>query len=160
MLPGSEVAALLAELGITHVVWLPDSGLGPWEADLESSPAFKLLRVCRESEAWGLAAGLYLGGARPMIVMQTTGVFDSGDSLRNFLFDLRLPLFAIIGHRSYLVENTTDTAKHFAEPILQAWGLDYVLLARTDETPRLREHILKCRAAAKPGIALLAEGRM
>jgi sulfopyruvate decarboxylase subunit alpha len=160
MLPGPEVAEMLAELGVSHVVWLPDSGLGPWEAALESSPAFRLMRVCRESEAWALAAGLYLGGAQPMVVMQTTGMFDSGDSLRNFMFDLRLPLFGIIGHRSFLVENTTDTAKYFAEPILQAWGIDYVLLAKTDETPRLREHILKCRAAAKPGIALLAEGRM
>jgi sulfopyruvate decarboxylase subunit alpha len=140
-------------------VWLPDSALGTWEADLESATAFRLLRVCRESEAWALAAGLHLGGARPMIVMQTTGLFDSGDSLRNTLFDLRLPMYAIVGHRSYLVPNSPDTAKRFAEPILQAWGLDYVLLAKTDDGPQLRDHILKCRAVNKPGIALLAEGR-
>ena len=119
---------MLADVGTTHVVWVPDSALGDWESALESSPAFRLLRVCRESEAWALAAGLHLGGAQPMIVMQTTGMFDSGDSLRNCLFDLRLPLFAIVGHRSFLIENTTDTAKHFAEPILNAWGIDYVLL--------------------------------
>jgi len=160
LLPAAEVAALLAELGTTHVVWLPDSDVGQWESALQSSPAFRLLRVCRESEAWTIAAGLLIGGARPMIVMQTTGMFDSGDSLRNCLFDMRLPLYAIVGHRSYLVENSTDTAKHFAEPILKAWGLDYILLARTDETPQLREHILKCHAAGKPGVALLAEGRM
>lgn len=160
MLPGTEVADLLTDLGYTHVVWLPDSGLGTWEAVFDAAQAFRLLRVCRESEAWGLAAGLHLGGARPIVVMQTTGMFDSGDSLRNFLFDLRLPLFAIIGHRSYLIPNSTDTAKHFAEPVLKAWGLDYVLLAGEDETPRLRDHILKCRAAGKPGVALLAEGRM
>ncbi len=160
MLPATEVAALLTELGYTHVVWLPDSGLGTWEAEFDAAPAFRLLRVCRESEAWALAAGLHLGGARPLIVMQSTGMFDSGDALRNILFDLRLPLFAIIGHRSFLVPNTADTAKHFAEPVLIAWGLDYVLLTREDETPQLRDHILKCRAAGKPGVALLAEGRM
>ena len=160
MLPAVEVAGVLTDLGYTHVVWLPDSGLGTWEAVFDASRSFRLLRVCRESEAWGLAAGLYLGGVRPIVVMQTTGMFDSGDSLRNFLFDFRLPLFAIIGHRSYLIPNSTDTAKHFAEPVLKAWGLDYVLLAGEDETPRLREHILKRRAAGKPGVALLAEGRM
>ncbi len=160
MFAGSEIAALLAELRITHVVWLPDSGLGPWESALESSAAFRLIRVTRESEAWAIAAGLHIGGARPMVIMQTTGLFDSGDSLRNAMFDLGIPLFAIIGHRSYLVENSMDTAKRFAEPILKAWGIDYVLLTRDDELPRLREHFLACQSASKPGVVLVAEGRM
>jgi sulfopyruvate decarboxylase subunit alpha len=160
MFTGPEIAELLADLRITHVIWLPDSGLGAWEAALESSAAFRLVRVAREAEAWAIAAGLQIGGARPLVIMQTTGLFDSGDSLRNALFDLGLPLFAIVGHRSYLVENSIDTAKQFAEPILRAWGIDYVLLSAADELPRLREHFLACQSSGKPGIALVAEGRM
>jgi sulfopyruvate decarboxylase subunit alpha len=157
---GLEIADLLAELQVTHVIWLPDSGLGQWEAALEESRAFQLIRVARESEAWAIAAGLDIGGARPLVIMQTTGLLDSGDSLRNALFDLGRPLFAIVGHRSYLIENSPDTAKHFAEPILRAWGIDYVLLTRPDELRRLGEHYLACQDAGKPGIALVAEGRM
>lgn len=160
MFTGPEIAALLAELQVTHVIWLPDSGLGSWEAALEGSAAFRLVRVSRESEAWAIAAGLHIGGARPLVIMQTTGLFDSGDSLRNALFDLGLPLFAIVGHRSYLIENSPDSAKHFAEPILQAWGIDYVLLKDAGELPRLSEHFRACQTAGKPGIALVAEGRM
>ena len=33
--PAKPVADLLVELGFTHVVWLPDSALGPWEAELD-----------------------------------------------------------------------------------------------------------------------------
>jgi sulfopyruvate decarboxylase subunit alpha len=160
MFDGSEIADLLAELQVTHVIWLPDSGLGAWEAALESSTAFRLVRVSREAEAWSIAAGLHIGGARPLVIMQTTGLFDSGDSLRNALFDLGLPLFAIVGHRSYLIENSPDSAKHFAEPILRAWGIEYVLLKDASELPRLGEHFHACQAAGKPGIALVAEGRM
>ena len=76
------------------------------------------------------------------------------------VFDLGLPLFAIIGARSYLIENSTDTAKQFAEPILRTWGIDYVLITRDDQLARLKEQILKCRAANIPGAALVAEGRM
>ena len=83
MFSGDEVAELIAELGVTHVIWLPDSGLGPWETALENSSAFRLLRVAREGEAWGLAAGLHIGGKQPLVVMQTTGLFESGDALRN-----------------------------------------------------------------------------
>jgi sulfopyruvate decarboxylase TPP-binding subunit len=159
MFSGADVVELLAELGVTHVIWIPDSGLGLWETALESSTAFRLLRVAREGEAWSLAAGLHIGGKQPLVVMQTTGLFESGDALRNALFDLELPLYAVIGYRSYLIENSTDTARHFAEPILRAWGIDYMLLTRPDELPRLREHFLECRAAGKPGVALIAEGR-
>ncbi len=160
MFTGEQVAATLAELGITHVVWLPDSALGPWEAALESSRAFQLVRVCREGEAWALASGLHLGGKRPLVMIQNTGLFESGDALRNALHDLKLPLYAFIGYRSYLLPTSTDSAKHFTEPILKAWGIDYVLLDAPEAWPRFAQHFRACQAAGKPGAAPLAEGRM
>src|SRR5690349_8237144 len=126
MFEGREVARALTHLGITDVVWLPDSAIGPWEAELER--ALRLVRVCREGEAWAIAAGLYLGGRRPLVMIQNTGLFESGDALRNVLFDMKLPLQALIGYRSYLVPDSPDSAKRFTEPILKAWGLDYVLI--------------------------------
>jgi sulfopyruvate decarboxylase TPP-binding subunit len=160
MFSGEQVAATLAELGITHVVWLPDSALGPWEGALDASPAFKLIRVCREGEAWAIASGLRLGGQRPLVMIQNTGLFESGDALRNALFDLKLPLYAMIGYRSYLIPNSPDSAKRFTEPILQAWGIDCVLLDTPEAWPRFAEHFRTCQGARKPGVALVAEGRM
>src|SRR5689334_8240126 len=101
MFTGEEFVAELTGLGITHVVWLPDSTLGPWEEALSAAPHLSLVRVCREGEAWVLAAGLHLGGQRPLVVMQCTGLFESGDALRNVLHDYQIPLFALIGYRSY-----------------------------------------------------------
>lgn len=162
-LEGSEVAAALVQLGFTHVIWLPDSAIGPWEQAFESHPGLQLIRVCREGEAWGIATGLHLGGAQPIVVIQSTGLFESGDSLRNALFDLRLPLYAIVGHRSALVPNSPDTARKFAEPILSAWGIDYVVLAGNggaQTVQQLVEHVAHCRRANQPGAALLPEGKM
>jgi sulfopyruvate decarboxylase TPP-binding subunit len=155
---GQEFAATLEEQGITHVVWLPDSEVGPWEEALASSPRLRLIRVCREGEAWPLAAGLHLGGQVPLIIMQSTGLFESGDALRNVLFDLRLPLFALIGIRNGLVSESRDSAKQFAEPIVEAWGLDCVRLLVPQDKPRFAEHVLRCRRAGLAGVALLAEG--
>src|SRR5688572_2400148 len=111
MFSGSEIVALFEGLGITHVVWVPDSAMGTWEAALEASRQIRLIRVCREGEAWPLAAGLLLGGRTPLVVMQTTGLFESGDALRNALFDLKLPVFALIGVRNGLVPASRDSAK-------------------------------------------------
>ncbi len=160
MYSGPEICDLLLTLGVTHVVWVPDSELGLWDEALSDCDRLDLIRVCREGEAWPLAAGLLLGGARPVVMMQTTGLFESGDAMRNVVFDLRLPLFAIVGHRSYLVEGSPDTARKFAEPILAAWGIDHVLIGCADDKPRLAEHYHVCAAAGKAGIVLIAEGRM
>ena len=158
--PGELVADVLVDLGVTHVVWLPDSALGLWERALDRPGRLELVRVCREGEAWAVAAGLYLGGKRPLVVIQNTGLFESGDALRNVLFDLRLPLLAIVGYRSYLVPNSTDSARRFTEPILAAWGLDYALIQNPDELPKMAEHFRACLELGRPGVVLVAEGRM
>jgi sulfopyruvate decarboxylase TPP-binding subunit len=160
MFTPAEIVSTLKQLAVTHVVWLPDSELGAWEAALEADPLLTLLRVAREGEAWMLAAGLQLGGRRPIVVMQSTGFFESGDALRNALFDLGVPLYAIIGHRSYLIPDSRDTARRFAEPILAAWGIDYVLIRGPEDKSLLADHFRACHAGGKPGAALVAEGRM
>lgn len=159
MLTGPQALAVFQTLGITHVVWLPDSTLGKWEQALADAASPRLIRVCREGEAWALAAGLHLGGGQPVVVMQCTGLFESGDSMRNALYDLGLPLYAIVGYRSYLLAGSTDSARQFTEPVLRAWGLDYVLLGQPDAAERIVEHYRACRDAGRPGVALLAEGR-
>lgn len=158
MFTGAEIVATFAGLGITDVVWVPDSAMGQWEAALDASRELRLLRVCREGEAWPLAAGLYLGGRRPLVVMQSTGLFESGDALRNVLFDLALPLFALIGVRNALVPQSRDSARLFTEPIIQAWGLSYVWIREAIDKPLLVSHYRACQNAQRPGIALLAEG--
>jgi sulfopyruvate decarboxylase subunit alpha/phosphonopyruvate decarboxylase len=157
MFSSSEILAELTQIGISHVVWVPDSVIGRWEHALDASPDVKLVRVCREGEAWPLAAGLLVGGKSPLVVMQTTGLFESGDALRNVLFDLKLPLFALIGARNWLDPNSNDSARRFAEPILRAWGLDYVVLESTADKPKFAEHFQHCRRVGKAGAVVLAE---
>src|SRR4051794_10084075 len=110
MFDGPSVVAALKSCGVTDVVWVPDSELGRWDADLARDPDLRLIRVCREGEAVAVAAGLLLGGRRPLVIMQCTGLFEAGDALRNFVHDLRLPLFFLIGVRSLLAQRRGATA--------------------------------------------------
>ncbi len=161
MFSGDDIVELLGEMGITHVVWVPDSTFGEWEQAIGSSESLKLVRVCREGEAWAVAAGLHLGGARPLVIIQCTGLFESGDALRNVLYDYKLPLFALIGYRSYLSDSSLpgDTARVFAEPILKAWDIEYRLIDDPDKRDLISQFYTTCREAQKPGIALIAEGK-
>jgi sulfopyruvate decarboxylase subunit alpha len=161
MFSGTEIAALFTSMGITHVVSVPDSTIGVWYPALERSTDLRLVRVCREGEAWAVAAGLYLGGAIPLVMIQCTGLFESGDALRNVLHDWKLPIFAIIGYRSYLNQDTLpgDTCLVFTEPLLDAWRIDYRLITAPSQLDEIRDHYLACRDAGKPGAALIAEGK-
>jgi sulfopyruvate decarboxylase subunit alpha len=160
MLDGPSVAAALAGCGVTHVVWIPDSEVGTWEPALLAEPALRLVRVCREGEAFAVAAGLLLGGKRPVVVIQCTGLFEAGDALRNFVHDLKLPLFLVVGVRSYYLHQegkTADTCPVFTEPILQAWQLPYVLFDKRHTAADLAAAYRKAQAEGRAGVVLLAE---
>ncbi len=126
MLDGLTVVAAIEAAGFTHVVWVPDSHLGTWDAALSRSATVKLLRPTREGEAVGLAAGLMLGGAKPLVAVQCTGFFEAGDAVRNVVHDLALPLKMIVGVRSWRAKQagkSGDNCPTFAEPLVRAWQL-------------------------------------
>jgi sulfopyruvate decarboxylase subunit alpha len=159
MFAAEEVATLLKSVGVTHVITVPDSTIGRWETAIEQT-GISLIRVCREGEAWAVAGGLYLGGAAPLVLIQCTGLFESGDALRNILHDWKLPIYSIIGYRSYLNQETLpgDTTLVFTEPILAAWKLDVRLVKPPAELSTIAEHYRACLASGSPGVALVAEG--
>jgi sulfopyruvate decarboxylase TPP-binding subunit len=135
MLTAPQVVEALQACGITHVVWIPDSYLGTWESSLLNSPTIHLIRACREGEAIAIAGGLMLGGAKPLVVIQCTGLFEAGDALRNIVHDLGLPLLLIVGARSdqaHREGRSTDNCPIFTGPILDAWKL-----TRRDLDPRV-----------------------
>ena len=160
MLSGEQIGTLLLSHGITHVVTVPDSTIGQWEQGIERA-GIKIVRVCREGEAWTVAGGLHFGGATPLVMIQCTGLFESGDALRNMIHDWRLPIYSMIGYRSYLNQDNLpgDTCLVFTEPILAAWKLDVCFVKRADQLAELSQHMRACRDGARAGVALIAEGR-
>jgi sulfopyruvate decarboxylase TPP-binding subunit len=154
------VVAALKECGVTHVIWIPDSEIGTWESALLAEPALQLVRVCREGEAMAVAAGLILGGRQPVVVIQCTGLFEAGDALRNVIYDMKLPLFVVIGVRSYYAARqgkTKDNCPVFTEPILQAWQIPYTLLDRNHTAADLATAYRQARAEKRAGAVLVAE---
>jgi sulfopyruvate decarboxylase TPP-binding subunit len=160
MLEGPAVAAALKEAGVTHVIWIPDSDLGTWELALLATPGLQLVRVCREGEATALAGGLLLGGQRPLIVIQCTGLFEAGDALRNLVHDLKLPLFFVIGIRSYLAHQkkaSWDTCPVFTEPIMKAWQVPYTIFDESKSAADLAAAYRQAWAEKRAGAVLIPE---
>ncbi len=160
MLQGHEVVAALKSGGVTHVIWIPDSELGTWEPALTAPDGLPLIRVCREGEAFAVAAGLWLGGKQPVVLLQCTGFFEAGDALRNIVHDLQIPLFFIVGVRSYFLHrdgNTADTCPIFAEPIIKAWQIPYTVLDDKSNAGDLADALRRNQANRCAEALLIAE---
>ena len=161
MFSGQQIASIMRDIGVTHVITLPDSTIGAWGDAMEDIPGLEVIRVCREGEAWAIAGGLYLGGATPLVLIKCTGLFESGDALRNIVHDWKLPILSVIGYRSYLDQSVLpgDTCLTFTEPILDAWNLKYRLITAPAQFDEMRAFLADARQAAQPAVALIAEGR-
>jgi sulfopyruvate decarboxylase TPP-binding subunit len=100
-LSADELLELLESEGVTHVVGLPDNDTAPLLDMLADHPRVRLVRVAREGEAFALAAGLWVGGATPVVVIQNTGLLEAGDALRGTASRMGVPLVMLIGYRGF-----------------------------------------------------------
>jgi sulfopyruvate decarboxylase TPP-binding subunit len=151
--------AIIAELKknhISHVVWLPDSETNFMYQLLTSDPTLDLVPVCREGETMAIAAGLWVGGARPIVLIQNTGIFESGDSIRGLGLDISQPLVMLVGYRGWSRHGlTTDSAARFIEHILHAWGINYYLIETDDDASRISLAIAEAERTQKPVAVLV-----
>jgi len=121
---------------VTHVVGLPDTQSDPLFAR-RLGPGPEVITVCREGEAFGIAAGLWAGGQRPVILCQSTGLFEAGDALRSFHLELEVPLALVIGWRGRsgkLNAGYPDTAADLLIPTLDAWQVPHETIAEESDS--------------------------
>ena len=156
LLTPTAVMEELKKNGVTHVVTLPDSETNwMWEA-MQAEAGLDLVPVAREGESMAIAAGLIIGGKRPVVLIQSTGLFESGDSIRGIALDLELPLVMLIGYRGWTRHGvTTDSAARFLEPILNAWGIRYYLVESDSDAPRISLAFQEASQAHRPVAVLI-----
>jgi len=112
---------------------------------------FVPVQVCREGEAIGVATGLLLGGKNPVVLHQSTGFFESGDSLRGLALDLNIPLLLLIGHRGWHRNfPVTDSAAKFLEPVLDAWHINHYLVETDQDVQRISTGYREAQQTNRP----------
>ena len=152
----SSVVAELKKNNISHVVWLPDSETNFMFQLLTNEPTLDLIPVCREGETMAIAAGLWVGGKRPIVLIQNTGIFEAGDSIRGLGLDVNQPLVMLVGYRGWSRHGLTkDSAARFIEHILHAWGITYYLIETDEDADRISLAIEEADRTSKPVAVLV-----
>ena len=94
------VCAGLHAAGSRHVVYVPDNPLSHVLNILgRDYPDVRTTLATREEEAFGIAAGLYLGGARPTVLLQSSGLGNSLNAVTSLLLPYQIPALIVISLR-------------------------------------------------------------
>ena len=97
----------LDHIAPTHVLWLPSSTLKGVIDHVEQrakAGAYVSIPLTREEEGIGIAGGLVLGGAKPLLVVQDNGLGNALTALTTFAQPYHLPLLMIVSQRGGLNE--------------------------------------------------------
>ena len=151
---------------VTHVVGLPDNSSARLFDLLSREPELKLINVTREGEAFAIAAGLWLGGKKPAVLIQNTGLLESGDGFRGTIMRMRVPLVCLVTYRGFRKMPRNDTALEYdaemlsraeldsaalvTEPTLKAWGLPFYFLHEESDLPKISEAFRRAEDHSQP----------
>lgn len=163
--PGLSAAATLAtirRLGFSHVLSIPDSESRHLHAAVEADADLALIVPCREGESIAIAAGLWTGGAKPLLLIQNTGLMEAGDALRGCGLGPSIPLRMIVGWRGHAGASAgrlpIDSAYTYTLPILDAWGIPHSTAMADDDLGLLDEMDRIAEQTSGPAAVVAAFG--
>jgi sulfopyruvate decarboxylase TPP-binding subunit len=167
------MVSALVEAGVTHVLGIPDNWSGPLFDALAAAGRPRLIIVTREGEAFGMASGLWLGGASPLVIIQNTGLIEAGDALRGTAGRMGAPVPFVVTGRGYpkmerlgidrstprsrelLVRADVDSVALLTEPTLDAWAVPWSACRSGDDVAgAVRRTVAAAQAQERP-VALL-----
>jgi sulfopyruvate decarboxylase TPP-binding subunit len=143
---------------VTHVVTIPDSETNYLYELMQRQPWLDIVPASREGETFSIALGLSIGGKVPVVLIQNTGMMESGDSIRGMALDAGFPLVMVVGYRGWTRHGViTDTAARYTEPFLNAFRINYYLLEQDSDGPRISLAFEEARATKRPVAVLVGD---
>jgi sulfopyruvate decarboxylase TPP-binding subunit len=159
VLNAQKIITTLENNNVTHVVGVPDNGSRVLFEQLWEHPRIEVILTSREGEAYGLASGLYLGGAVPLVLIQNTGFFEAGDAFRGTAYNMGLPIVMLVGYRGYKSmepgASRVDTAATFFEPTLKAWNIPYSSMHSDEDICQISEAFTLAEKTSLPSAVLM-----
>jgi sulfopyruvate decarboxylase TPP-binding subunit len=157
-MPARAVIDQLQRAEIDTVVTVPDFVQFKLHEALERGvPGIRLVRCATEEQAICVAAGLTIGGARPLVVIQNQGLYACVNALRAVVLDAGIPLPLLVGQFGREFDNLgRDPAKsrrrvvRLVEPLAHTMELDTVRLERPGDVSAIADAITRLRTTGRP----------
>jgi sulfopyruvate decarboxylase subunit alpha len=109
--------------GVSHVASLPDINLVDLIRLLEDDDRIVNVPLSREEEGIGIAAGIYLGGGVPAVLMQNAGLLNACNALTTTALQFEIPMLLIVWYAGHLGDTAFMRLGEVTEPVLRALGI-------------------------------------
>jgi sulfopyruvate decarboxylase subunit alpha len=112
----------------------------------------------REEEAVGIAAGAFLGGRHPAILMQNSGLGNSVNAIKSLLELYGIPCAFIISHRGTVGEKVSAQVPmgQVTPALLECIGVETRVIELPEQISEITESIQACQSGEKSMAILLS----
>ena len=130
---------------IDHVVTVPDwIQLSLHDRLNKGVEGMRVINACNENQVVTIAAGLTIGGKRPLVMMQNQGLYNCFNTLRAVCLDAHIPMVFMVGQFGREFSNighptaeSQRTMVRIAEPFLTSIGVPFHILDRHADLHKL-----------------------
>jgi sulfopyruvate decarboxylase subunit alpha len=139
----SAAVAALQRNRVDHVVTVPDwVQLSLHQRLQDGVEGIRLLNCANENQTVTVAAGLTVGGKRPILMMQNQGLYNCLNTLRAVCLDAHIPMVFMVGQFGREFSNfgqPTTTSRRtmvaMAEPLLKAINVPFHCMESEADLP-------------------------
>jgi sulfopyruvate decarboxylase subunit alpha len=161
-LSGASIIAALKQARVEYVLSVPDLHTSHGLLRLiAEDPDFRLIRVCKEDECIGIAAGLSYGDKRAVVLIQYTGFLYSMNAIRGVAVQFKQPIVMMVGLLGKEPGMPPVESKKYGvriiEPIIDVMGMARHLIETDDDVTRITPAIDEAYGSSRPVVLLLGQ---
>lgn len=147
----------LKKAGINFIVSVPCANLKKLLNMIDEDKDIRHVPVTREEEGFGICAGAYMGGMKPAILMQNSGLGNSVNVLASLNKLYNFPILMIISHRGTFGEGVYGQIpmSKATTKVLDSLDITYHKVENPDESEETVEKAWNLAKISEEPIALL-----
>lgn len=166
-IPASACVKALQRNQVDHVVTVPDwIQLSLHDRLDKGVEGIRVINACNENQVVTIAAGLTIGGKRPLVMVQNQGLYNCFNTLRAVCLDAHIPMVFLVGQFGREFSNighpTAESGRtmvRIAEPFLTAIGVPFHTLDREADLHKL-DHAYEQAQQQRTAVVLLVGAPM
>ena len=130
-----EALNALVDSSIDFVACLPDSAFQELYLPLSAETKIDYVQVANEGDGVGICMGAWLGGKKPVLIMENTGFAVTTYALMRGPIPFGIPMLLLIAHRGGFHDQRWFSVPvgWGTEPLLDAMRISYEFVSKTED---------------------------
>lgn len=149
----------IEQCGIKCVTSLPDDWFLPLLQRVDQMTGVKHIRVAREPDAVGVAAGAFFAGTPTMALMGIAGMLTCFHEFVTFNLMYQMPLFILASRRGGMDDPRTYQMGQgtVGIPALEALTIHHDTIDRVEDLPKIQQIYTRCRLLKRPHVCFVTK---